>query len=270
MTEHINPYRQHIREGMLPHFFCPGCGCGLVLNYFLRATADLGIDLGSIVAVGGVGCAARIPVYLHVDALHGIHGRTLPWAMGIKLARPETRVVIFAGDGDAASIGGNHLLHAARRNLDVTMIVVNNLNFGMTGGQVAPSTPFGAVTTTTPYGSAEPTLDACRIAVTAGATYVARWTTGHPHQAIAALKKALTHKGFGFVEIVSQCPTQFGRYALGTDSGPALLEWIGERALSTSDYDKLPDKEKPDHFAVGEFVCKEAPVFGGSTVYGKA
>jgi len=130
-----------------------------VLGYFLRAIDDLGMDLGKMVTIGGVGCTARVPYYLNADALHGIHGRTLAWATGIKLHRPDLKVVIFAGDGDAAAIGGNHLIQAARRNLDVTFIVANNLNFAMTGGQVAPTTPLNAVTTTTPYGSGEPPFD---------------------------------------------------------------------------------------------------------------
>ena len=169
-----------------------------------------------MVTIGGVGCTARIPVYLHADTLHGVHGRTLAWAMGMKLANPELKVVVFAGDGDAVSIGGNHFIHAARRNLDVTMIVVNNLNFAMTGGQVAPTTPINSVTTTTPYGSGEPSFDICKLAEAAGATYVARWTPNKPLQAIKSIKTALSHKGFSVVEIVAQCPTHFGRYAIGS------------------------------------------------------
>ena len=138
MSVKINPMRKYVRPGGLPHFFCPGCGAAQVLQYFTRAVDDLGLDLGKMVTIGGVGCTARIPVYLHADTLHGVHGRTLAWAMGMKLANPELKVVVFAGDGDAVSIGGNHFIHAARRNLDVTMIVVNNLNFAMTGGQVLP------------------------------------------------------------------------------------------------------------------------------------
>lgn len=178
----INPLRRYIRENKLPHFFCAGCGCGQTLNLFLRAVDELGLNLSQMVAIGGVGCTARIPIYLKTDVLHGVHGRTLAWATGIKLMRPDLKVVIFAGDGDAASIGGNHLIHAARRNLDVTLIVVNNLNYAMTGGQVAPGTPLDLVTMTTPYGNPEPRFDICGLVAKAGATYVARWSPMQPKQ----------------------------------------------------------------------------------------
>ena len=135
-----NPLRKYLRKDSLPHFFCSGCGAAQVLNFFVQAADEIDLDFENLVAIGGVGCAARIPVYLHAEALHGVHGRTLPWATGIKLHNPDLQVVIFSGDGDAGAIGGNHLIQAARRNLDVTMIVVNNMTFGMTGGQVAPTT----------------------------------------------------------------------------------------------------------------------------------
>src|SRR6056297_1599633 len=214
MSEKINPLRKYIRNGNLPHFFCPGCGCGQVLNYFLKAVDDLKMNLDEIITIGGVGCTARIPVYLSTDSFHGVHGRTLAWTTGIKLYRPELKVVIFAGDGDLVSIGGNHFLHAARRNLDVTVFMVNNFNFAMTGGQVAPTTLFNSITMTTPYGSKENPFDICQLAKCSGATYVCRWSTAKPLQTIKSMKKALQHKGFSMVEILSQCPTNFGRYAL--------------------------------------------------------
>jgi len=186
-----NPLIKYLREGSLPHFFCPGCGAAQVANYFLQAADTVKLDFDKLVAIGGVGCTARIPVYLHADALHGVHGRTLPWATGIKLHNPDLKVVIFAGDGDAAAIGGNHLIQAARRNLDVTMIVVNNLNFAMTGGQVAPTTPQELKTMTTPYGNVEPRFDLCELVATAGATFVSRWTTARSRQGVRALEKAL-------------------------------------------------------------------------------
>ena len=166
-----NPNRKYLREDKLPHFFCSGCGCGQVLNYFTQALAHLDMTPENMLCIGGVGCTARIPVVLKCDAFHGVHGRTLAWATGVKLHQPEIPIVIFAGDGDLASIGGNHFIHAARRNLDVTVIMVNNLNFAMTGGQVAPTTPEHARTMTTPYGSAEPCFDICKLAMAAGATH---------------------------------------------------------------------------------------------------
>lgn len=267
MSQLTNEQRKHIRPGGLPHFFCSGCGCGQVLNYFLRAVDELGLDLSSMVTIGGVGCTARIPIYLNTDALHGVHGRTLAWATGIKLHQPETPIVVFAGDGDAASIGANHLIQAARRNLDVTVILVNNFNFAMTGGQVAPTTPINATTTTTPYGSAEPPFDVCQLAVAAGATYVSRWNTSHGPQAIKAIKTALSHPGFSLVEIVSQCPTHFGRYVLKSSNPADLVKWIEDNSVMLREADKLTAEERAGKFVLGEFVNIKRPVFTGSTIY---
>lgn len=267
MEKNGNPLLQYMRQEKLPHFFCPGCGCGQVVNAFLRAAEQLKLDLGAMVGIGGVGCTARIPVYINMDCLHGVHGRTLPWATGIKLVKPDTKVVVFAGDGDALSIGGNHFIHAARRNIDVTFIVVNNFNFAMTGGQVAPMTPDGSVTMTTPYGSSEPPFDMCALAVTAGATYVSRTLTSNPAQMTTFIKAALDHKGFSVVEILSQCPTHFGRYALGSGSPKNLVEWIKNRSVPLSAVEKLPPEETAGKYRLGEFVNVERPVFRGSTLY---
>jgi 2-oxoglutarate ferredoxin oxidoreductase subunit beta len=262
-----NPLLKYMRQDKLPHFFCPGCGCGQVVSAFLRATESLGLDLGSMVGIGGVGCTARIPVYINMDCLHGVHGRTLAWATGIKLHKPDTKVVVFAGDGDALSIGGNHFIHAARRNLDVTFVVVNNFNFAMTGGQVAPMTPDGSVTMTTPYGSSEPPFDLCRLAAASGATYVARTLTSNPAQMTTFIKNALNHKGFSVVEILSQCPTHFGRYALGSGSPKGLVEWIKSHTVPASAAEKMSPEQTAGKYLVGEFVNVEKPVFRGSTVY---
>ncbi len=262
-----NPLQKYLRPGTLPHFYCAGCGAGQVLNYFVRAADELKLDFDRLVGIGGVGCTARIPVFLHVEALHGIHGRTLPWATGIKLHNPELKVVIFAGDGDAAAIGGNHFIHAARRNLDVTMIVVNNLTFGMTGGQAAPTTPPAYSSATTPYGNPEPPFDLCKVAIAAGATFVARWNTSRSAQAIRAIRKALKHRGFSLVEIIGQCPTQFGRSALGTGDPVKVLEWIEERSITAEQADSLPAAEVSQKFVLGNFVEKQGPVFAGTSVY---
>ncbi len=262
-----NPLRRYLRPGSLPHFFCSGCGAAQVLNFFLQAADELGLDFDKLVAIGGVGCAARIPVYLHAEALHGIHGRTLPWATGIKLHNPELTVVIFAGDGDAAAIGGNHLIQAARRNLDVTMIVVNNLNFAMTGGQVAPTTFPDLVTSTTPYGNRERAFDLCQLAVAAGATFVARCSTHRPRVTIHTLKKAIQHRGFALVEVICQCPTYFGRRAIGSDDPAQGIRWIAEHSVSLYRAGELAEEELADKFILGTFVEKEAPVFEGSSVY---
>ena len=267
MKEKINPLRKYIRNGKLPHFFCPGCGCGQILSYFLRAVDDLQLDFKKIITIGGVGCTARIPIYLNTDSLHGVHGRTLAWATGIKLYKPDLKVVIFAGDGDLVSIGGNHFLHAARRNIDVTVIMVNNFNFAMTGGQVAPTTLYDSITMTTPFGSKENTLDVCKLAVCTGATYVARWSTAKPIQTVKSIKKALQHEGFSLVEILSQCPTNFGRYALRTGDSQKVLEWIEEKSIAKTKAEKLSEDELKNKFILGEFVHKKQPVFQGTSLF---
>jgi 2-oxoglutarate ferredoxin oxidoreductase subunit beta len=263
-----NPLRKYLRENSLPHFFCSGCGAAQVLNFFIQAAHELDLDFDNLVAIGGVGCAARIPVYLHAESLHGVHGRTLPWATGIKLHKPELDVVIFSGDGDAGAIGGNHLIQAARRNLDVTMIVVNNLTFAMTGGQVAPTTFQDVKTATTPYGNTERPFDLCKLAETAGATFVSRWTTNQPRRAIGALKKGIRHKGFALVEIITQCPTYFGRRAVGSGDPVDGVEWIQENSVTARQAADLPEEERAGKFVLGNFVAKEAPVFTGSSLYG--
>jgi len=267
MKEKINPLRKYIRNGKLPHFFCPGCGCGQILSYFLRAVDDLQLDFKKIVTIGGVGCTARIPIYLSTDSLHGVHGRTLAWATGIKLCKPDLKVVIFAGDGDLLSIGGNHFLHASRRNLDVTVIMVNNFNFAMTGGQVAPTTLLDSVTMTTPFGSRENPFDICKLAICAGATYVARWSTAKPIQTVKSIKKALQHEGFSLVEILSQCPTNFGRYALRTGDPQKVLEWIEEKSITKTEAEKSSEDELKNKFILGEFTHKNQPVFQGTSLF---
>ena len=262
----LNPNRRFLRPEKLPHFFCGGCGCGQILNYYTQVLSDLDMDPRFMVHVAGVGCTARIPVYLQTDMFHGVHGRTLPWAMGVKMMMPETPVVIFAGDGDIASIGGNHLIHAARRNLDVTVIMANNLNFAMTGGQVAPTTPADMRTMTTPFGNAEPQFDVCELAKSAGASHVERWSTATPEQCRMAMRRALTHKGFSFIEIVSQCPTNFGRYALKTGDPAKVIEWIKSNTYTAASENKLSEEEKKSRLRLGCYVFEERPVYSGTSV----
>lgn len=261
-----NPNRRFLREEKLPHFFCAGCGAAQVLNYFTQAADALDIDPQQMLTIGGVGCTARIPVYLKADTFHGVHGRTLAWATGVKLMQPDLPVVIFCGDGDLVSIGGNHFIHAARRNLDVTVIMVNNLNFAMTGGQVAPTTPEHVRTMTTPYGNAETCFDVCHLAMAAGATHVERWITGQPQQCVSAMKRALQHKGFSLVEIVSQCPTHYGRYALGTGNPAACQDWIKSRTVSIKQAESMSAEELRDKFVCGQFHQEQLPVYSGTSM----
>lgn len=240
--------------------FCVGCGCVNVMSSFLRAAHGLGHkDLSKFVFCSGIGCSAWIPSpYIMADSLHVTHGRSIPVAMGVKLMRPDLNVVVIGGDGDIAGIGLSHLIHAARRNLNIMVIMVNNMIYGMTGGQVAPTTPFGTKTTTTPYGSFEYPLDATKVVVAAGASYAARWTTAHGEQLTEAMKKAITTKGFAFVEAVSPCPTAFGRRA-GFKDVAGMLRWFLENSIPLEQASKMIQKELAKKIVVGEYVSREAP-----------
>ncbi len=219
--------RQYLREETLATPFCPGCGNGEIINAFLKAVSDLGYeDLRKFAFVSGIGCGAWIPSpHFKADTLHTTHGRAIAFATGLKLSNPELKVVVISGDGDLAAIGGNHLIHAARRNMDLTVICSNNYIFGMTGGQVGPTTFTGDLTTTTPYGNPERPFDLARLVTAAGANYVARWTTAHPIQAARSIKTALERRGFTFIEMISQCPIAYGRR---THAGgpPEMIQWF--------------------------------------------
>lgn len=242
--------------------FCPGCGDLTVMNSFLRAVHELGHkDLSKFVFCSGIGCAAWIPSpYFEADSIHVTHGRSIPVATGVKLMRPYLNVVVFGGDGDLVGIGLSHLIHAARRNLDIMVVMVNNMIYGMTGGQVAPTTPLRAKTTTTPYGSFERPIDATRVVVAAGASYTARWTTFHREQLKEAMKKAISTKGFAFVEAVSQCPTFFGR-RIGLKTAAELLRWFKENSVPLHEAEKMTEKDLVGKIVVGEFTCRKFPTF---------
>jgi 2-oxoglutarate ferredoxin oxidoreductase subunit beta len=254
-----HPNLKYIRKGSLPHMFCPGCGAGQIMNYFLFAVDELGLDTKNLVSIGGVGCMSRAPAYLNTDAIHGIHGRTLPFATGIKLANPELSVVIMMGDGGTAAIGGNHLIHAARRNLDVTVLVNNNRSFAMTGGQVSPMTPYGAATPTTSRGNIEHSFDLCKLVEVAGGTYISRWTTAHSKQLINSIKRGIIHRGFSFIEIIGQCPTQYGKYVLGLNDPLSNFRWLKENSLTSQEAETMSQKELKGTIIVGNFVEKKLP-----------
>ncbi len=240
--------------------FCVGCGDLTIMNCFLRAVHELGHkNLRRFVLCSGIGCAAWIPSpYLKADTIHVTHGRSIPVATGVKLVRPNLNVVVFGGDGDLVGIGLSHLIHAARRNLDIMVVMVNNMVYGMTGGQVAPTTPFKTRTTTTPYGSFEYPIDATRLMVAAGASYAARWTTYHIKELKEAIKEAVKTKGFAFIEAVSQCPTAFGRRA-GLEKAQDILEWFKKNAVTLQESQKMNEKSLVDRIVVGEFVRREFP-----------
>ena len=235
--------------------FCPGCGNYSVINCFLRAVYELGYrDFKNFVFCSGIGCAAWIPSpYFLADSIHTPHGRSIPVAIGVKLVRPELNVVVFGGDGDLAGIGLSHLIHAARRNADITVFMINNQVYGMTGGQVAPTTFLGLKTTTTPYGNVERPLDVSRIVAEAGACYVARWTTAHKEELKESMKRAILTDGFSFVEILSQCPTMFGRHA-GFKGLAEMIRWFREKSVLIEESRRMSQQELADKIIVGEFV----------------
>jgi len=203
--------KDYLRERFFPHMWCPGCGHGIILNSMLRSIEQLGMSKNEIVMVSGIGCSSRISGYVDFHTLHTIHGRALSFATGVKLGLPELNVIVPMGDGDALAIGGNHFIHAARRNIDITAIVMNNRIYGMTGGQFSPLSGCGTVATTAPYINIDPDFDIAKISKAAGATFVARTTTYHAQQMTDIIKKAILHEGFSVVEILTQCPTYFGR-----------------------------------------------------------
>jgi len=250
--------RQYLREMRFP--FCPGCGDYTIASTFLQAVHELGYeDLRKFVFCSGIGCASWIPSpYFKADSIHVTHGRSIPVALGVKLMRPDLNVVVFGGDGDLVGIGLSHLIHAARRNLDVAVIMSNNMIYGMTGAQVAPTTPISTKTSTTPYGSFERPIDAAHIVAAAGANYSARWTTHHVRPLEEAVKTALQIKGFAFVEVVSQCPTAFGRQ-VGLKTSRDLLDWFQGNSVTIKDAERMPEEQLKGKIVVGEFAKRSAP-----------
>jgi 2-oxoglutarate ferredoxin oxidoreductase subunit beta len=264
MTETFSS-RRYMRDLKLP--FCPGCGLFSLSDTFLKAVYELGNEnLDKFCFASGIGCSSWIPSpYFLADSIHTLHGRSIPVATSIKLVRPNLNVIVFGGDGDIVGIGLSHFIHAARRNTDILVIMGNNMVYGMTGGQVAPTTPFKTRTTTTPYGSFEHPLDAAKLAVAAGAAYSARWTTAHPTELKESIKKALQLQGFRFIEAVTQCPTAYGRRAGFKDIGETL-RYFKENAVPAEKAEKMNDEELEKKIVVGEFVNRKRPTLV-ETVY---
>ncbi len=206
-----HPLDELIRSDRMPHIWCPGCGIGIAMRCYAKALLESGIPVEKHVVVSGIGCTGRVAGYMNIDSYHTTHGRPIPFAIGLKMANPELCVTVFSGDGDLASIGGNHLIHAARRNVDMTIVCVNNFNYGMTGGQFGPTTPCGARTTTTPYGNPENPFNFPYLLAASGAAHVARWTVIHIRQLQNEILYALKKPGFSFIEVLSPCPVGFGK-----------------------------------------------------------
>jgi 2-oxoglutarate ferredoxin oxidoreductase subunit beta len=245
---------QMINAQAFPTPFCPGCGHGILMNAVLRAFAELEYDLKQTLFVSGIGCAAWIPSpHFKADTLHTLHGRAIAYATGAKLFNPKLKVIVISGDGDLSSIGGNHLIHAARRNMDLTVVCANNSIYGMTGGQVASTTPLGSLTTTTPKGNPDRPFDLCKLVEAAGATFVARHPVATPIPLTRTLKKAIAHRGFSFVEVLSPCPTQFGRRN-AFRSPYAMIQALKNTCVSLEKAKGLPPEELEGKVLVGEFV----------------
>lgn len=229
---------KYLRKEMMPTIFCDGCGIGNVLDYTLWAIEREGIDIDDTVFLSGIGCSSRLPGYVDVDALHTTHGRALAFATGVKLTNPHLHVVVFTGDGDGIGIGGNHFIHSCRRNLDVTVICINNFIYGMTGGQVAPTTPESKRATTAPYGNIEPPFDMSKMAIASGATYVARWPVNRPAQPINSIREGLRNRGFSFIEMMSPCPTAYGRRNQFRQINE-MWEWYAQHTMLIEDYEMI-------------------------------
>ncbi len=248
-----------LRQDRMPHMWCPGCGIGLVADCFLRAIDRSGIDPDKIALASGIGCTGRVAGYVKLDSFHTTHGRAIPFATGLKLANSELNIVVFSGDGDLAAIGGNHLIHAARRNIDMTVICVNNFNYGMTGSQVGPTTPFGARTTTSRYGCFESPFNLPYLLSASGASYIARWTAIHLRQLEKAIAEAMIKPGFSFIEVISPCPPVYGRMnkePQGLDS----MHYYQEKSVVINGADpKDADIELNGPIVVGKFVDRECP-----------
>lgn len=247
-----------LRTKFMPHIWCPGCGHGIIMHALLRSLADLKIPQDKICISSGIGCSSRLPGYVDVCTLHTAHGRSLAFATGVKLANPEMTIVNVMGDGDGTAIGGNHFIHACRRNIGITAVVMNNNIYGMTGGQASPTTPEGAFASTAPYGAIDPTFDICKLAEGAGATYVARVTVAQPAMCEQILKKAIEHqkKGFAVVEIVSFCHTQFGRK--NKRSRPMdNFNFLKDNSVMKAKADTMTAEELKGKIIIGEFVNVE-------------
>jgi 2-oxoglutarate/2-oxoacid ferredoxin oxidoreductase subunit beta len=254
-----NPIEPYLRTDRLPHIWCSGCGVGIVVSCFARALRQLAADVDNLAVVSGIGCTGRIAGYLSMDSFHTTHGRPIPFATGLKLARPEKQVVVFSGEGDLIAIGGNHLIHAARRNVDIKVFCLNNFTYGMTGGQVAPTSPLHSIATTTPYGAFEKPFNVPALVDAVGAVYVARWTTYHVRQLTRSMVEALQKPGFCFIEIVAPCPTIYGRRNRLGDAVATMRFFQQHSKLDNGADTRTLDIELGGPIVVGTFVNRERP-----------
>ena len=258
ITKLIHKYLRHDKK--FPHVWCPGCGNGVILGSLIRAIDRLGLTKDEIVLASGIGCSGRMPVYVDFNTLHTTHGRALTFATGIKLAKPSLTVITVMGDGDATAIGGNHFIHAARRNVNLTAIIINNQIYGMTGGQFSPTTPYGSHAATAPYGHIEHAFSIAELAVTAGAAFVGRGTVYHVQTLDKLIKAAVLKRGFSVVEIISNCHIQFGRRnEMGNPV--TMMEWMRDHAVSVEKAEKMTSEDLEDKFTIGILADEEKPIY---------
>ena len=258
ITKLIHEYLRHDKK--FPHVWCPGCGNGVILGSLIRAIDRLGLTKDEIVLASGIGCSGRMPVYVDFNTLHTTHGRALTFATGIKLAKPSMTVITVMGDGDATAIGGNHFIHAARRNVNLTAIIINNQIYGMTGGQFSPTTPYGSHAATAPYGHIEHAFSIAELAVTAGAAFVGRGTVYHVQILDKLIKAAVLKRGFSVVEIISNCHIQFGRRnEMGNPV--TMMEWMRDHSVTVEKAEKMPSEDLEDKFTIGILADEEKPIY---------
>ncbi len=236
-------YDKYLRPNKLPHIWCPGCGHGIVLKALLRAIDKTGLPKDNIVMVSGIGCSSRTPGYVDFNTMHTLHGRAMAFATGIKFARPDLKVIVVTGDGDALAIGGNHFIHACRRNIDMTVLVYTNATYGMTGGQYSPTSPIGSTATTSRYGNIEPPFDTCEMAKASGASFVARGTAYHTIELERTIYDALMHKGMSVVDIIDACPTYFGRMNKYKSATQMMEILEKDNTVNIKQADKLPPEK---------------------------
>ena len=256
----MNVYKKYMRLEKFPHIWCPGCGDGTAMKAIIRAIDRIGFDKDNVAMVSGIGCSSRTPGYLDFNTLHTTHGRALPFATGVKMANPKLNVIVVSGDGDATAIGGNHFIHTARRNIDITMLIFNNYIYGMTGGQYSPVTPYGKFGTTAPYGNIEPPFDICGIAIAAGASFVARGTVYHALPLDKLIEQAIRKKGFSVVEIFSQCPTSYGRR--NKQPTPVdMMNWFKDNAVPVKKAETMSPEELKEKIVIGVLHDVEKPEY---------
>jgi 2-oxoglutarate/2-oxoacid ferredoxin oxidoreductase subunit beta len=257
--EERNPMEDFLRMDRIPHIWCPGCGIGTVVTSFTEALKKSELDLNKVAVVSGIGCTGRVAGYVKFDSFHSTHGRAIPFATGLKLANPELKVIVFSGDGDIAGIGGNHLIHAARRNMDIVVICVNNFNYAMTGGQVAATTPITANLSTAPYGNFEYPFSLPYLVDTCGATYVARWTALHIRRVTRSIQEALTKKGFSFIEVITPCVTLYARRNRLGDGLNLLKYYYDKSEIQHGADTRTVGIDFQGKLIVGKFVDREKP-----------